>query len=163
VSPASLEDFLDTYRLRLVLDPMAARLSAPNLTDEELDVARDALDRLVRAMHANEWDEHRRSHREFHFALYAGCNSPWLIRILEMLWENSERYQRISAYRRGTPEERAREHEDILSAAKTRDGDQLAEAILLHISRTQAMIRQHFTDDNGGADPARVPVTTALS
>lgn len=155
VSPASLEDFLDTYRLRLVLDPLAARLSAPNLTDDDIEAARRALERLEGAIRTSQWDEHRRSHRAFHFALYNGCNSPWLMRVLEMLWENSERYQRISAERRGTPDERAREHGLILAAAETRDGEKLAEAMLFHISRTESTIERWFESQ---AEPVKEPV-----
>ena len=146
VDAASLEDCLDTYRLRLLLDPLATELSVPNLGAEDLARAEAALEDLVVALQTGNQVQLRRPHREFHFAIYGKCDSEWLLRILEMLWENSERYQKISAEPRGTPDERAREHQAILAAAVAGDGPSAAQAVLEHLSRTQAAVAGVFAE-----------------
>jgi DNA-binding GntR family transcriptional regulator len=144
VKAADVHDFLDTYRLRITLDPMAARLSVPNLETKDLERAQEALEQLTAAQLSDDAEGQRRHHMEFHFAIYGKCGSPWLLRILEMLWENSERYQRISPDVRESLKTRAHEHYDILAAAASGDVEKTAAEVAAHISRTTDAIAEAF-------------------
>ncbi|MGO4276751.1 GntR family transcriptional regulator, partial [Paenibacillus sp. TAF58] len=87
VRPADREDFAETYQLRLMLDPFAARLAVPRMTDstlEEMDRALDALARTIRSGDVSDYDT---DHRAFHFSIYNQCGSRWLLDIQSMLWE----------------------------------------------------------------------------
>jgi DNA-binding GntR family transcriptional regulator len=137
VSELSLGDLDDTYRLRLVLDPMAAELAVPNMTERELRVVRTAFDGLVAAYAACDHAGHARFHRAFHFAVYEPCASPWLLRFLNQLWENSIRYQRLSHRRRGSLQDRAEEHRRILDAVEAGDAAGAAQRVREHLELTR--------------------------
>jgi DNA-binding GntR family transcriptional regulator len=137
VSELSLGDLEDTYRLRLVLDPMATELAVPNMTDGEVAGVRTAFEGLVAAYEANDHMRHARLHRDFHFRIYGPCASPWLLRFLAQLWENSIRYQRLSHRRRGTLQDRAEEHRRILEAVEARDAAGAAERVREHLQLTR--------------------------
>ena len=55
VRAETLDDFLDTYNLRLVLEGLAAKLSAPNLELADLVRIREAYDRLNESYRVKDW------------------------------------------------------------------------------------------------------------
>jgi GntR family carbon starvation induced transcriptional regulator len=99
VSPVSAEDLEETYRLRLLLDPMATELAVPRMTDADRDELRDALAELQRAHDERDCDLYEAAHRRFHSAVRRPCGSAWLLRFVEVLRDNSLRYQRLPAGR----------------------------------------------------------------
>jgi DNA-binding GntR family transcriptional regulator len=139
VPEVSLSDLKDIYRLRLVLDPMAVELAVPNLTAENLDQARSALAALEAGLRAEAWDRVRLANHRFHFAIYDAADAPWLLKMISMLWENSERYQRIASPGRGTPRQRIDEHRRILRAVAARDSTKAAKLTYEHLNRTYTM------------------------
>lgn len=136
VSRADLEDI---YRLRLVLDPMAVELAVPNLSADNLERARRALSALEEALRDEAWDRMRVANREFHFAIYEAADAPWLLKLISMLWENSEPYQRIASPGRGTAKQRIDEHRRILKAVRARDATEAARLTYEHLDRTFRM------------------------
>ncbi|MDA0159241.1 GntR family transcriptional regulator [Solirubrobacter ginsenosidimutans] len=136
VAPLRVEDLEETYRLRLLLEPLAVQLAVPQLTPAEVDGLAEELDLLAEAFSAGDWPNHRLHHRNFHFGIYDKCNSPWLLRFTEMLWANSERYQYVTTRIKGELRQRATEHKRILKAVRAGDGD--GAATLMHDHLTQA-------------------------
>jgi len=144
VSPVSREDLEDIYRIRLVLDPMAMELGVPRLDEGQIERSARALDALVAAYTRRDPEAHRAAHRAFHFSFYESCGSPWLLRILRQLWDNSERYQRLSIEVRGGPADRAKEHRAILEAAEAKDAKLAATLTREHLSRTVQAVGRVF-------------------
>jgi DNA-binding GntR family transcriptional regulator len=142
VAEASLADLEDTYCLRLVLDTMAVELAVPKLTDEDIARAGQALDDLERALRNDEWEKVRLANRRFHFAVYEAADSPWLLKFIAMLWESSEKYQRLASPQRGTLEQRVGEHRRILNACRQRDAAKAAELMHRHLNRTYTIAMQ---------------------
>ena len=94
VADIDLNEMEDIYALRLLLDPLAVRQSVPRMADAdrtELAAAFAALDGMDTGTPAGE------ANRRFHFAIYRPCGSAWLLRILTLLWDASERYRMLSA------------------------------------------------------------------
>jgi len=139
VTPA---DFEDTYRLRLVLDPLATRLAVPNLPGEGLDRLTDAFEHLLAGYRQDDWAINRLHHRAFHFAIYGGSGSSWLVRFIDMLWQNSERYQRMSARYRGTVEQRAQEHRRIMMACRSGDAQEAETLMRQHLMLTYTTVKR---------------------
>jgi DNA-binding GntR family transcriptional regulator len=84
------------------------------------------------------------AHRGFHEALFAPCGSPWLLRVLDTLYDHSERYRMVSI-QRGT-RDALREHHDIYAAAVGRDKARAADAIRKHIEGTVQLIQPKATE-----------------
>lgn len=139
-------DLDDTYRLRCVLDPMAIELAVPKMTFDDFARAERALTALTATYQTDDWTAHGIHHREFHFALYEPCDSPWLLHTMNMLWENSVRYQILSTHRRGSIEDRAREHRLIFDACVARDAELAREMIRRHLTHTWETVRSLLSE-----------------
>ncbi len=79
-------------------------------------------------------------HARFHASLVAGCDSPWLLRIRDILYVQAERY-RVATM----PFDRARrnldaEHQELADAAIARDVARATAAMRDHLSRTKAIL-----------------------
>jgi len=138
VAPATVEDLEETYRLRLVLEPLAVELATPQLTPFEIKTLAGRLDRLARAFNEGDWQEYRTNHRAFHFGVYEKCGSAWLVRFIDMLWLNTERYQRMTMQMKGELKQRNREHRRVLAACRARDAE--AAGALMHDHLSQALV-----------------------
>ncbi len=85
-------------------------------------------------------DEWSRAHGDFHAALAEGCCSRWLLRIRSMLYEQSERYRRLSVPLDEGNRDIAAEHRAICEAAISRDKDLATRLIRDHIEATTEII-----------------------
>jgi DNA-binding GntR family transcriptional regulator len=139
VTDLSIEDLVDVYQARLAVEPLAVRRATEELTDEVAEAASDALDALERESRRTHglWP----AHSAFHFALYEGSHSRWLVRLIRPLWESSERY-RIAFGTRTRIAVRQEEHQEILDAVLARDSDRAAALMQNHL-RITANILAH--------------------
>ncbi|MDO8211700.1 GntR family transcriptional regulator [Conexibacter sp. CPCC 206217] len=152
VAPVTIEDLEETYRIRLVLEPLAVQLAVPRLTRADLRFLGEELDLLGRAFRDGHWPDHRTHHRAFHFGIYEKCNSGWLIRFTDMLWVNSERYQRMTTQIQGQLTKRAREHRRILAACRAGDADKAAELMNDHLSSSLDTLKAYLVRHGRIAD-----------
>jgi DNA-binding GntR family transcriptional regulator len=134
VRATSVADLKDTYRLRKLIDSLAVRLAVPNLIETDLAALEEAFAGLTAAGIRQDWSGFRQHHRDFHFGIYHASGSPWILHFLNMLWDNSVRYQIISMTR--TAEQRAREHGLILAACREGNAEAAADLMRDHIRLT---------------------------
>lgn len=134
VTPLDADDLRSIYRLRIMVEPELAALSAHTRTDAEID----ELDRLVRATFGDVLGEaFWAPHRTFHAALIEPAASEWDRRILAPLWDASERYTRLVFDPVDAPESfatrRAHAHDTLVEAARSRDPDRMRDAVREHL------------------------------
>lgn len=139
VRPADRADFAETYQLRMILDPLAANLAVPRMDADAIAAMDDAFGVLERTVLEGDAGSYDADHRAFHFAIYDHCGSRWLLTIQSMLWENSERYQRLS-HIRGTPEDRVAEHRAIAEACRRGDAEEAGRLVHRHLDRTRVVV-----------------------
>ena len=82
------------------------------------------------------------THKRFHEALVAACDSPWLLRLRELLFVQSERYRRVSVPLDRTTRDLVGEHREIAEAAVARDPKKATEAIRAHLEKTTRILIQ---------------------
>jgi DNA-binding GntR family transcriptional regulator len=133
VAELSAEDFADTCRLRLTLDPLATELAAARMGSRELERLADALEDLFDAFGAGDQERYALAHQRFHFAIYEASGSAWLVRFIRMLWEHTARYQRLQVHREGLLEQRLEEHRAIRDACVAGDATRAAELMRAHL------------------------------
>ena len=112
VAELSLDDLVEVYRIRELLESEAARLAAGAYTEADLaritdaaadvDTAADDAD-LVGMIAAN---------RRFHFALLEPAGMPRLIRMVRTLWDATDAYRAVY-YNSGDNRERVRAEHGI--------------------------------------------------
>jgi DNA-binding GntR family transcriptional regulator len=130
----------ETYQLRLLLDPFATKAAVPRMGAAELERMDAALASLTRSIMEHDLTTYDADHRAFHFSIYEFCGSKWLLDIQSVLWENSMRYQRLSAGLRGTPEQRVMEHSVIADACRLGEAAQTADLVFQHLDRTRTVL-----------------------
>lgn len=158
VAPVSVADLEETYAIRVELETMAVRMAAERMTAHRARELEELLEQYVQAFEARE-PQARELHRELHMAVYSCSESKWLLRLIPMLWDNSERYQRLSLPVRDR-RETLEEHRAVIAACIKGDPDATAAALREHLTRTidaaMAALRAE-TDDAAGSDPAESP------
>jgi DNA-binding GntR family transcriptional regulator len=140
VTELSIPDLAEVYEARLALEPLAVRHGAEHFDEAQAALATErlaALNDLPDDSSPETWA----AHTAFHFALYEAAGSRWLLRLIEPLWETSQRY-RLAA--NVSPRLRARsdEHEVILRACIDHDADLAARSLYNHLARTANVVSQ---------------------
>jgi len=121
----------EVYRLRAVLEPLAARLATERATDEDVARAETVLARLDDAVRHARSSAVPELNAAFHRALYAACGSPYLVEFVDRLW-NGLPYQAISLASRA--QDSHVEHRAILDAFRSRDAERCAALVTAHVA-----------------------------
>ncbi|TAK48922.1 MAG: FCD domain-containing protein [Xanthobacteraceae bacterium] len=159
VAPISLSDFSDLTNVRKMIETEALRQSV--LAGDEAWEGRVVAafyrlskveERLAESAQAISNDFEQRN-RDFHQALISACASPWLHRLNAMLYQQSERYRRISLVNRDVPRDVHAEHQAIYEAALVRDVERVCRLTGEHIDNTLSVVRQVLTRDAAVHEP----------
>jgi DNA-binding GntR family transcriptional regulator len=89
VAPLSETDFLDIQEMRRLLEGRALQLSAPALTERDIQAAERVLKRAVKKSAPA---ERARLHWEFHHVLYSKAARPRMVAQIESLHISLQRY-----------------------------------------------------------------------
>src|SRR5690606_28019876 len=81
------------------------------------------------------------SHTRFHSALVEACDTPWLMRIRELLYSHSERYRVLSSHIDRSHLDT--EHHDIAEATIARDTARAVDLLTEHIRLTARIILEN--------------------
>ena len=141
VAPLSLALLEETYALRLVLDPMAAALSAKNMPDKE---AQDLLTLVGDTAHKS-IVEQLYLNRQFHRRVYGACGNSVLVNTLESLWDMTDRYRLVTLKQEGTPKLAEAEHRQIARLIIARDTEGARTLMEKHVSDSLRRIREGVT------------------
>lgn len=144
VAEISLEDFADLTRARKIIEVEALRQSILFGDDAWEGALVGAFHRLSKVEEKLSdgspalRDDFEERNRDFHFTLIAACPSRWLKHMHGILFQQSERYRRISLATRSdaTPRDVHAEHKAVLDAALARDVDLACRLEGEHIDKT---------------------------
>jgi DNA-binding GntR family transcriptional regulator len=142
VAPVSPDDLQDIVGLRVVLEREALAASIAEGGD-------DWEARIVAAFYRLEREEKRiyeeqvplneewsQRHRDFHMALLSGGRSQRLINMCASLFDQAERYRRLSAAYRKQPRNKSSEHKRLMEAVLSRDLALASERLREHVQKT---------------------------
>lgn len=159
VAPASIEDFRDLTEVRKLIETEALRqsiLHGDEAWEGQLVSSFYRLSKVEERLAkdpATAIDEFEERNREFHKALIAACPSRWLHHFIALLFQQSERYRRMSMAKRTIPRDVHAEHKAIFDATIKRDADLACKLTADHIERTLTVLRVALEP---GADKRRV-------
>lgn len=148
VAPISVADFEDITRTRVLLETEALRQSISRGNDEWEASVVAAFHRLSRAEQkladhdAGTTEEWERRNRAFHEALIAACPSRWIRHFQTILYQQSERYRRISLFRQPIARDIHAEHQALFDATIAHDVTRASSILTEHILRTLDAIKR---------------------
>jgi DNA-binding GntR family transcriptional regulator len=174
VAPISAEELRDLTRVRIKIEELCLEraMAAGDVAWESHLVA--AFHRLSRTPERDPDDEQRMNeawsdvHASFHEALVGACDSPWLLRLREILYAQSERYRRLSVPLAKINRDLNREHQKIMDAAIARDAARAKELMADHLELTTRILLEQPWPNAPHASPlsglqqARKAIVTAV-
>jgi DNA-binding GntR family transcriptional regulator len=149
VSPISLAETIDVYRLRLVLETAALKLAFPQIDDQLID-ALEECQRDMRKIFETDRIQYLALHQKLHFAIYARSDSKWTMRMLGLVWSHSDRWRRMALP--NDVNAKTEDHGPILAALKTRDLRAARKALELHIQLSVKSLQDTVLAVPGGSD-----------
>lgn len=138
VADVSVEEVRDLYGLRVQLEPQALHSSVANSDASHLTGLTGAYVELVGLLERAPSNpptafELYNLHRAFHEATMARCTSPWLLRLVGVLMDQSMRYMRY-VVDLGAP--RLEEHGRIVECVAAGDADAAATLLTEHLKQS---------------------------
>lgn len=123
----------ELYVVRGALEGLAARLAARHATPEELSVLRDMLE-SDRAL-VSDPEAMSRANRRFHKQIHLASHNRFLVQQLDLVHRSMALLASTSIAVAGRPTDTLEEHERIVKAIESGDGDGADKALRDHISQ----------------------------
>lgn len=133
------------YDLRLIVEPHLTKLAAERMTAEDLDFVRFRLADFSEALDAGPRLAGRRD-ADFHLAIYDASRSE-LRSVLRGYWSRMQLELSERVYTAELPRRFVREHEEIVEALASGDGDRAAESMARHIAHGRDALEKSMRDE----------------
>jgi DNA-binding GntR family transcriptional regulator len=143
----SRKEVLEYYEMRMVLEPLAARLAMSQIGKGALK----ELETLVEAMDNFEASNWFVLNRDFHHMLYTAAERPYLLESIDNLILRSDPYIRMY-FKSHDLDETQRGHREILTALGRKDEDALDQAVADHLQHVVTGILEVIDDEHERED-----------
>ena len=138
VADVSASEARELLEVRLSLEPSATELAAQRRTEADIVAMRTAAQILLPVTRV--WGEEAiTAHRDFHRAVYTASHNASMIKLLDDLWDKSDRYRRLGLELPSGDEPRTidlNQHHQILELVASGDGPGAAELARTHIANS---------------------------
>jgi DNA-binding GntR family transcriptional regulator len=134
VAQLRLDEILELMEIRIALECHALRIAVPQMSDDDLETAERILRSYDAAPDPETWGE---MNWAFHDTLYAPCNRPKLLAMIEANYGHVSRFIRGMISRTVGKERPQREHYELIAACRKGDVDRAVRLLDAHIVHTQ--------------------------
>ena len=152
VSGVDLDELRDLYRIRRLLEVDAIRRAFPGYTPEFLDGARLIYDELLGLAPSQNNSRWWSVHQRYHWCFLEPGLTPWSTKLLQLVWQACERYQRLYILVFGSADEAHVEHDRVFEEASGSDIEAFVDAWLHHLDRTEETIVSGYLARHDGAE-----------
>lgn len=146
VTELSVEELIELYHIRSVLDGLAARLAAENLSEKDLRRLEDITVRSEKRLNPLNPEGFEDFNRDFHEIIYHGANAPRLYEMIASLYAQARRHRHLSLLSPGRISEILSEHRKILNALIARDAAAAERYAREHHDNTAKVLVQLVTE-----------------
>ena len=138
VAPLDAEGIHEITEMRATLEALALQHALPQMTESDLEAAKEALERGEASDDIAVWED---ANRAFHNALMRPCAMPRLLATIEDLQRSSARFL-FATWRELDWQHRSeKEHVEIFSAVAADDAAHAIETLIRHVSAAgQALV-----------------------
>lgn len=142
VAELSVLDLEELYDMRVVLEPVVARLATPRMRPEDVEEMSRQLARMEAASEPSPaWFE---AHAAFHRALNDRAGRPRMSALVDQLRGQTERYVRRYQVIAGRTSELGREHDLIHEAVLDGDADRVGAVVAEHLELVRDRLLEHL-------------------
>ena len=131
----TVDDLIDTYRIRMRLEGLATAMATSRLSEEDKERLEKAMEMSEYYMKRQDTEQLKELDTSFHSTIYAASGNRMLYKILTELHRNIRTYRKLSLTMPGRLEASIEEHRDILKAMLEGDSQKADELTSLHIER----------------------------
>jgi DNA-binding GntR family transcriptional regulator len=132
VAELDVNELLEIYQIRGLLESEAVRASAPRLADADLARMARAIDDMAAADDRADLVSLTAANRRFHFSLFEPSGMPRTVRMIRQLWDSSDPYRSLYFAEPVHRDAVDREHRRICEAADRRDAEALVRLLDEH-------------------------------
>jgi DNA-binding GntR family transcriptional regulator len=132
VAELDVDDLVEVYRLRDLLESDAVRVAVPKLTAEDLQRLADAADDVDRADGSGDLMAMTVANRRFHFTLIEAAGMPRLARLARILWDATDAYRSLYYAERANRASVHDEHRAVVAAVRDGDAERAVELLRQH-------------------------------
>jgi DNA-binding GntR family transcriptional regulator len=157
VAALSPGDLYEVLQLREVLEGLACRLAAEQMTDEELEALSGLLEQHEQQRSVQEGTGYYQESKDFdfHFRIVKGSRNARLIQILcDDLYYLLRVYRYKSSTKPGRAKLALKEHKDVVAALMRRDPDDAERKMRLHIANARRYVEEQLKESSRDAEPA---------
>lgn len=155
VADVRIGELSEIYDLRRLIEGDMVRRAVPLATAAHAAVVQRALDRLLAADARDPHGDFWQAHRDFHWAVFTPVMDSWRLRILSLLWQSAERYQRLTQLVFRPANQSRAEHRAIAKCYREGDAEGAAAAVIHHLRQTEETVKTGYL----GARTEREPGT----
>lgn len=136
-------EVFENYRIRAVLEGLAARMAAEKIKPDQLQHIIQLLKSIENFAHEGDPDNLEKAHLEFNDVIYKAADNPRLYSMITTLVDHITRYARVGYCYPGRIAAATREHRQLVEAIKLHDGDLAERVAREHIDNSR---RAYFSE-----------------
>ncbi|GFN23250.1 GntR family transcriptional regulator [Thermanaeromonas sp. C210] len=137
VARISKREAWEIYNIRAVLEGLAARLAAENITARQLERLEELVKAMEEARAGRDMELLQKLHSEYNLLIYRAAESPRLEQMITNLAEYIVGFTKVGYAVPGRMATATREHREILEALKARDADRAEKLARQHIENSR--------------------------
>ena len=149
-----LSDLANIYDMRRIIEVEIGRRSVSRMTKSDIETVRRALVSFQAVANDPSSAEFWERHRNFHWALLAPAANPTVRRVLDHLWQSSERYVRLFVSTFATMDTVMDLHVELYEACAGGDVTTFENALTRHYVETEKTVRDGFSSLQAGPTDA---------
>jgi DNA-binding GntR family transcriptional regulator len=150
----NLSDLSNIYDLRRIIEVEIGQRSVSRMTKSDIETVRLALVNFQAVANDPSSAEFWERHRNFHWALLAPAANPTVQRVLDHLWQSSERYVRLFVSTFATMDTVMDLHVELYEACAGGDVTTFENALTRHYVETEKTVRDGFSSLQAGRTDA---------
>lgn len=139
VSQLEPNEFMEIYKIRERLEPLALRESLSRLSADQINQLEELQEQMLRSSTVGTFLQ---LDRDFHLLTYAGANAKTLTDMIERFWNTTQHYRRLFTEKAGKEAKWVihAEHRLLVEAIKRQDVEEGERILLSHIRKTRLQL-----------------------
>jgi DNA-binding GntR family transcriptional regulator len=154
VARFDLSELIEIYRAREAIEPMVLAESIPHLTEADLAEIERLVEVTEECARRGDRSGYVEADRPMHMATFPGAGFARLTQLITGFWDTTQQYRRIYGLLPTSVETSVVEHRLLLELIQSRNADDAARLLTVHIRRTWLGMAKYVEQLEAGQVPS---------